>query len=75
MPRRTNACPRDRPSPPADCIAATKAMARGDEVAMQTNRFNPTDPFTATDPAEKYDSRDPKTGEPSVAIEITMSRK
>lgn len=59
----------------SDCIAGIKALARGDEVAMQTNRFNPTDPFTATDPAEKYDSRDPKTGEPSVAIEITMSRK
>ncbi|EFN56795.1 hypothetical protein CHLNCDRAFT_57507 [Chlorella variabilis] len=40
-------------------------LARGDQVAMQTNRFNPTDPFTATDPAPKYDSRDPKTGEPS----------
>jgi hypothetical protein len=42
---------------------------------MQTNRFNPTDPFTATDPAPKYDSRDPKTGEPSIAIEISLSRK
>jgi len=59
----------------ADCNAGLKAIARGDEVAMQTNRFNPTDPFTATDPAPKYNSRDPKTGEPSVEIEITMSRK
>lgn len=67
----------DQAPPPlsADCIAGIKALARGDEVAMQTNRFNPTDPFTSTDPAPKYDSRDPKTGEPSVEIEITMSRK
>lgn len=59
----------------SDCNVAQDAIAKGDEVAMQTNRFDPTDPFTATDPAPKYDSRDPKTGKPSVEIEITMSRK
>jgi hypothetical protein len=59
----------------SDCNVAQDAIAKGDEVAMQTNRFDPTDPFTATDPAPKYNSRDPKTGEPSVEIEITMSRK
>lgn len=32
---------------------AQDAIARGDELAMQTNRFDPTDPFTATDPAPK----------------------
>lgn len=37
----------------ADCNVAQDAIARGDELAMQTNRFNPTDPFTATDPAPK----------------------
>ena len=40
-------------SAPADCNVAQDAIARGDELAMQTNRFNPTDPFTATDPAPK----------------------
>jgi hypothetical protein len=61
--------------PHAECTASSRALKRGDELAMQTNRFNPTDPFTATDPSPKYDSRDPKTGEPSIAVEITMSRQ
>ena len=41
-------------------------------LAAQTNRFNHTDPFTATDPNPLYDSRDVETGEPSVEREIVM---
>lgn len=32
----------------SDCDAGQAALARGDEVAMQANRFPPSDPFTAT---------------------------
>jgi hypothetical protein len=42
---------------------------------LQANRFVPTDPFNATDPSPRYDSRDPETGQPSVEKEITMSRE
>lgn len=59
----------------SDCAAGQAALARGHEVAMQANRFSPSDPFTATDPSPNYNSRDPVTGQPSVEIEITMSRK
>ncbi|KAL4423899.1 hypothetical protein ABPG75_001200 [Micractinium tetrahymenae] len=59
----------------SDCTAGKLALQRGDELAMQANRFDPTDPFTASDPSPHYDSRDPVTGKPSVEIEITMSRK
>ena len=50
-------------------------MARGDEIAMQTNRFDPTLPFTTSDPAPKYNNDNPSTGQPDVGIEITFSRE
>ncbi|KAL4434794.1 hypothetical protein ABPG77_005321 [Micractinium sp. CCAP 211/92] len=59
----------------SDCSAGKSALQSGDELAMQANRFDPTDPFNATDPSPHYNSRDPVTGKPSVEIEITMSRK
>ena len=59
----------------SDCASGKAALARGDEVAMQANRFTPTTPFTATDPNPNYDSRDPATGLPSLEVEITTSHK
>ncbi|KAL4458965.1 hypothetical protein ABPG75_013830 [Micractinium tetrahymenae] len=60
----------------SDCEAGRQALARGDEVAMQANRFFPTDPFNVTDDNPNYDSRvPPLTGKPSVEREITMSRE
>ncbi|KAL4431616.1 hypothetical protein ABPG77_001458 [Micractinium sp. CCAP 211/92] len=60
----------------SDCAAGRQALARGDEVAMQANRFFPTDPFNVTDDNPNYDSRvPPLTGKPSVEREITMSRE
>lgn len=41
----------------SSCTAGKAAIARGDELAMQANRFYPTDPFTSTDPNPNYDSR------------------
>lgn len=75
--------PRVRPAPwprrlPADsnCTAGQQAHAQGDEVAMQANRFPPADPFVAPiDTNPNYDTRDPATGQPSLEVEITLSRK
>ncbi|PRW60034.1 hypothetical protein C2E21_1569 [Chlorella sorokiniana] len=60
----------------SNCENGQAALARGDEVAMQANRFVPDDPFTApVDPNPNYNNVDPATGKPSLEIEITMSRK
>lgn len=78
--RRTGASPWVRALQQAPCTLQrapdlSETLVQPWGCTLQANRFPPTDPFTATDPNPNYDSRDPVTGQPSLEIEITMSRR